>query len=163
MTKQDRIDMEHEAEAYAEKYKTASPQEQSLIALAYLDGLKHGLKQHAHDYLVKTIGLKRKHEELEKENAELKMKIYGGGYEMIITKKDADIILLEKENAELKEDNDARKFAMAMSEKVEKQLREQIEKMKCCYNCDNWHWKHKKCEKKLKGDCFKTSKWILRR
>ena len=70
---------------------------------------------------------------------------------------------LEKENAELKADNDARKFAMAMSEKVEKQLREQIEKMKCCYNCDNWHWKHKKCEKKLKGDCFKASKWILRR
>jgi hypothetical protein len=34
--------MEHEAEAYAEKYKTASPQEQSRIALAYLDGLKHG-------------------------------------------------------------------------------------------------------------------------
>ena len=30
-----------------------------------------------------------------------------------------------KENAELKADNDARKFAMAMSEKVEKQLREE--------------------------------------
>lgn len=45
MTKQDRIDMEHEAEAYAEKYKTASPQEQSLIALAYLDGLKDGLNK----------------------------------------------------------------------------------------------------------------------
>ena len=29
-------------------------------------------------------------------------------------------------NAELKADNDARKFAMAMSEKVEKQLREEI-------------------------------------
>ena len=42
---------------------------------------------------------------------------------------------LEKENAELKADNDARKFAMTMSEKVEKQLREQIEKMKCCGNC----------------------------
>ena len=38
---------------------------------------------------------------------------------------------LQKENKELKADNDARKFAMAMSEKVEKQLREQIEKMKC--------------------------------
>ena len=33
------------------------------------------------------------------------------------------IAKLEKENAELKADNDARKFAMAMSEKVEKQLR----------------------------------------
>ena len=32
---------------------------------------------------------------------------------------------LQKENAELKADNDARKFAMAMSEKVEKQLREE--------------------------------------
>lgn len=49
--------------------------------------------------------------ELEKENAELKMKIYGGGYEMIITKKDADIILLEKENAELKEKLALRKYA----------------------------------------------------
>ena len=32
---------------------------------------------------------------------------------------------LQEENAELKADNDARKFAMAMSEKVEKQLREE--------------------------------------
>ena len=42
--------------------------------------------------------------ELEKENAELKAKIYGGGYEAVITKKDADIILLEhllKEQKEL--------------------------------------------------------------
>lgn len=49
---------------------------------------------------------------------------------------------LQKQNGELTDrvkelqaDNDARKFAMAMSEKVEKQLREQIEKMKCCKNC----------------------------
>lgn len=74
------------------------------------------------------------------------------------------------EELEQKADNDARKFAMAMSEKVEKQLRERIEaleaqseKMKCCQNCDNWNWKHNKCEKKLKGDCFKASKWHLRR
>ena len=40
---------------------------------------------------------------------------------------------LEKENAELKADNDARKFAMAMSEKVEKQLREENAKLK-----DEW-------------------------
>lgn len=38
-----------------------------------------------------------------------------------------------------------------------------IEKMKVCQNCNNWNWKHNKCEKKLKGDCFKQSKWILRR
>ena len=52
-----------------------------------------------------------------------------------------------KENAELKADNDARKFAMAMSEKVEKQLREENTKLKdviegykkiakWCDNCD---------------------------
>ena len=35
-----------------------------------------------------------------------------------------------KENAELKSDNDARKFAMAMSEKVEKQLREENTELK---------------------------------
>ncbi len=37
---------------------------------------------------------------------------------------------LEKENLELKADNDARKFAMVMSEKVEKQLREENAKLK---------------------------------
>lgn len=37
---------------------------------------------------------------------------------------------LEKENSELKADNDARKFAMAMSEKVEKQLREENAELK---------------------------------
>ena len=42
------------------------------------------------------------------------------------------------------------------------ELEAQIEKMKCCSNCDNWNWKHNKCEKKLKGDCFKHSKWIMR-
>ena len=35
---------------------------------------------------------------------------------------------LEQENAELKADNEARKFAMAMSGKVEKQLREENKK-----------------------------------
>ena len=43
-----------------------------------------------------------------------------------------------------------------------KQREAQIEKMKCCSNCDNWNWKHNKCEKKLKGDCFKHSKWVMR-
>ncbi len=37
---------------------------------------------------------------------------------------------LQEENAELQADNDARKFAMAMSEKVEKKLREENEKAK---------------------------------
>lgn len=39
----------------------------------------------------------------------------------------------EKQIAELKADNDARKFAMAMSENVEKQLREENEKLKTDY------------------------------
>ena len=43
------------------------------------------------------------------------------------------------------------------------ELEAQIEGMKCCENCDNWNWKHNKCKKKLKGDCFKASKWQLRR
>lgn len=42
------------------------------------------------------------------------------------------------------------------------ELEAQIEKMKVCQNCDNWNWKHNKCEKKLKGDCFKHSKWVMR-
>lgn len=37
---------------------------------------------------------------------------------------------LDKENEELKADNDARKFAMAMSEKVEKQLRKENAELK---------------------------------
>ena len=37
---------------------------------------------------------------------------------------------LEEENTELKADNDARKFAMAMSENVEKQLREENAELK---------------------------------
>ena len=55
---------------------------------------------------------------------------------------------LQKQNGEL-------------TDKV-KELEVQIEQMKCCYNCDNWNWKHSKCEKKLKGDCFKHSKWVMR-
>ena len=70
---------------------------------------------------------------------------------------------LEKENAELKADNDARKFAMAMSEKVEKQLREenaeleaQIERMKCCENCNNFmHRIDHRCNTK----CKNLSEW----
>ena len=42
------------------------------------------------------------------------------------------------------------------------ELEARNEKMKCCSNCDNWNWKHNKCEKKLKGDCFKHNKWVMR-
>ena len=37
---------------------------------------------------------------------------------------------LEQENADLKADNDARKFAMTMSEKVEKQLQKENAELK---------------------------------
>ena len=64
---------------------------------------------------------------------------------------------LEKENAELKADNDARKFAMAMSEKVEKQLREenaelknQLEMSNKVYN-DNLDYSHHIEEQLTKG------------
>ena len=48
------------------------------------------------------------------------------------------------------------------AEEYIKSLEEQIEKMKNCWNCKNWNWKHAKCQKKLKGDCFKASKWELK-
>lgn len=49
-----------------------------------------------------------------------------------ITKYDL-VAFAEKQIAGLKADNDARKFAMAMSEKVEKQLREENTKLKTDY------------------------------
>ena len=59
--------------------------------------------------------------ELEKEIKELK-KTYS-------KQRNKRIDELQKANAELKSDNDARKFAMAMSEKVEKQLREENQRL----------------------------------
>ena len=67
---------------------------------------------------------------------------------------------LVKENAELKADNDARKFAMAMSEKVEKQLREENAELqeklntRSCQNCKN---NNKSCPND--GSCVHYSKW----
>ena len=74
---------------------------------------------------------------LKKENEQLKDQIADikANCDLAIEGRDVKIKELEEENAELKADNDARKFAMAMSEKVEKQLREQIEKMKRHCNC----------------------------
>ncbi len=67
---------------------------------------------------------------------------------------------LEEENAELKADNDARKFAMAVSEKVEKQLREENAKLKKqlenrnCSNC-----RRSKTECPNDGSCHNFSLW----
>ena len=59
------------------------------------------------------------------------------------------------------EELEARKFAIAMSEKVEKQLREQIEKMKCCENCK--HYSASCCCNLPFDDCFELSAWELRK
>lgn len=70
------------------------------------------------------------------------------------------IVKLEKENAELKADNDARKFAMTMSEKVEKQLREENAKLKkqlenrSCSNC-----RRSKTGCPNDGSCHNFSLW----
>ena len=58
---------------------------------------------------------------------------------------------------------DGVEFGERKSEEKIQELETQIEKMKCCQNCENWNWKHSKCEKKLKGNCFKHSKWVLRK
>ena len=65
-----------------------------------------------------------------------------------------------KENAELKSDNDARKFAMAMSEKVEKQLREENAELKEKLNlrsCQNCKRNNRTCPND--GSCEHYSKW----
>jgi len=64
----------------------------------------------------------------------------------------ADMADLEWQLQEVAKDND---YYQAEN----KRLEEQFEKMKNCWNCKNWNWKHGKCQKKLKGECFKASKW----
>ena len=68
---------------------------------------------------------------------------------------------LEAENEQIKNSDTLCKLIGEQKRKIE-ELEAQIDKMKCCSNCDNWNWKHNKCEKKLKGDCFKHSKWVMR-
>lgn len=50
--------------------------------------------------------------------------------------------------------------AISVLERTE-EMQEQLEKMRNCHNCKSWNWKHNQCKKKLKGDCFKASKWEL--
>ena len=68
---------------------------------------------------------------------------------------------LKAENEQIKNSDTLCKLIGEQKRKIT-ELEQQIEKMKCCSNCDNWNWKHNKCEKKLKGDCFKHSKWVMR-
>lgn len=76
-----------------------------------------------------------------------------------------------KELAELKADNDARKFAMAISEKVEKQLREENAELKAKWlqaTDEGTSWAHRKSlereNRKLKDQLTKAknllAKWV---
>ena len=106
----------------------AEPKERRI---AELEATNKKISDECHK-LVDTLEKKQKDVvELEKENKCQRDKIMGWSDEW--TRQLALIKELEKENAELKADNDARKFAMAMSEKVEKQLREENEKLKTDY------------------------------
>ena len=55
--------------------------------------------------------------------------------------------------------------AVKITEVLQKAVKEleNYEKMKNCWNCNNWNWKHNTCDRRLKGECFKASKWELRR
>lgn len=100
------------------------------------------------------LGKAEKNTELENKIADIK-----ANCDLAIEGRDVKIMELEKDYKVLQtsynilKDND---------KKIIKEMGEQIEKMKCCQNCDNWNWKHNKCEKKLKGNCFKHSKWVMR-
>ena len=65
-----------EAREYANKIISLAvsmynPAAETIAAQAYEDGIKKGLKQHEHDYLVKTADLKKKYEKQKEINKEL--------------------------------------------------------------------------------------------
>ena len=70
-----------------------------------------------------------------------------------------DELLIFKEHIEIyaREYPDAVKTVKVL-QKAEHIL-ENFDKMKNCRNCKNWSWKHNRCEKRTKGECFKASKW----
>ena len=68
----------------------------------------------------------------------------------------------EKKLKNLKEKLNTCKFAMIMSENVEKQLKEQIEKMKCCENCKHSYNEEQYITTDYCNDCFDFNKWELK-
>ena len=97
-------------------------------------GKTNKLKQEIEEYLTKDYCCEFKKEC--KDGVRVRCSEYEAKLYLILrfaALKEKRIEELVKENAELKADNDARKFAMAMSEKVEKQLREENSKLK-----DEW-------------------------
>lgn len=122
------------------------------------------IKEIAEDYVSKSWNTF-----LDLEEIDLVMAGIGVG-KIIASEQEKRIEELENENKIFKKANeiiakqrDDRDVDISILENRIEELEARIEKMKCCQNCDNWNWKHNKCEKKLKGDCFKASKWQLRR
>ena len=110
MTKEE---LKREAKEYADKYGKSNFDLRDTARFAYYQGAEPREKRIAElERNVAYYAERAKHAEL-------------AGRDYVLKNKD-----LEKENAELKADNDARKFAMAMSEKVEKQLREENAELK---------------------------------
>ena len=82
--------------------------------------------------------------------------------EYLLEGRDNEIDELKKENKNLAQNLEDTEICENGWKNRVKELEAQVENMKVCQNCDNWNWKHNKCEKKLKGDCFKHSKWVMR-
>lgn len=80
---------------------------------------------------------------------------------------DESFAKLQLENTELKADNDARKFAMAMSEKVEKQLREENAELRYkfehrnCLDCSNHSSKLRMKTLELEKECTNVIRNLL--
>jgi len=136
-----------------------------LIAKVFEDGMK----QHEHEYLVKTKDLKAnfdyvlegKENEYRAERNKLcdDFENMKAGLESQIATLEERCNQLLKDKGDLTDEFQACKFAMSMSEKVEKQLREQIEKMKCCENCTENRFKplSHECD-----NCINYCNWKLK-
>ena len=155
-------ELKKEAEEYADKHAFRVPYDGSNKFYDDVD-----FKASKDGYLAGAEPREKRIADLEKENARLKeinthtlSRLNLDNGELIIENEK-----LKKENAELKDDNKACKFAMAMSEKAEKakdkkieELEAQIEKMKCCGNCNKMF-----CGPEDKKECgYNYKYWELR-
>ena len=107
------------------------------IKKTYIDGIKLGLKQHSHDYLVKTINLKKKYEKQIQIDAEQVRALQKQNGEL------TDRVKELEGDLELYEGGACRKTNLDKCDVV-KELKAQIEKMKNCRNCK---------KEKIEGAC----------